>query len=63
MENNEINSKYQEILIFLDMIYQNQKKIDERMDCLLHAVCESNDKKTHETIKKYLLSEYRSTRY
>lgn len=39
-------------------VLDNNRKYEEMIETVLHAVCESNDKKTKEAIKKYLNSEF-----
>ena len=47
--------------MFLDMLYQNNKRLEEKLDCILHTLCKNNDEKTQESIRKYLISDYRNT--
>ena len=57
----EDTQKEERILSYIAMIYDHQKKLEEKIDCVLHAVCQSNDDKTREAITEYLGSEYRGT--
>jgi hypothetical protein len=52
----------QQICVFLDMIYHQNKKIEEKIDCIMHTICKNNDEKTIESIRKYLLSDFRNNR-
>ena len=51
----------EQICMFLDMLYQNNKRLEEKLDCILHTLCKNNDEKTQESIRKYLISDYRNT--
>lgn len=50
----------QMLMQLLDMILCNQREMKERIDCILHAVCKSNDEKTRKAIGEYLGSNYRN---
>lgn len=55
------NEKHFLTLQMLENIYMRCRKLEEKMDCILHAVCKGDDSETNQAIKKYLLSKFRNT--
>lgn len=47
------------ILHLLESIYQKQKFLDEKLDCILHVLCKHNTEKCHESIRKFINSDFR----
>ncbi len=52
----------QQLMMILDLILSSQRKIEEYMQTILHAVCKSDDEKTIKAIKTYLSSDFRNDR-
>ena len=53
--------QYELILHLLDATFQKNKRLEEKIDCILHVLCENDDDKTYEAIRNYLKSHYRNT--
>lgn len=62
MEEDKLEKRYEIIEVLLGMIIDHQRKNEEYLLTILHAVCESNDQKTSDSIRKYLKSEFRNNR-
>ena len=56
----KISEDMMTFMTLLDSTYQRMRSLEEKMDCILHTICKNNDDKTHEAIRKYLLSNYRN---
>lgn len=50
----------QAIIMSLDAIFSQMNQLKEKVDCILHTLCQNNDLKTRQSISKFLSSDYRN---
>ena len=54
--------QYEIICSALSDLYAIHKSLEEKIECVLHTLCENDDDKTHKSICKYIGSDYRNTK-
>ena len=61
--NEESLKEIKEIIICLSSLTVRLRALEEKTDCILHAICKNDDEKTHEAIRKFLISNFRNRQY
>lgn len=59
---NDDDSNHEKTMMMLDFVFQRISSMEETLEGILHAVCKSNDDKTYEAIRKFLISDFRNRR-